>query len=425
MLDDFRRLELLRGGKRDVVKQRQDKGHRAELARFVRVAAGDEAPPPLAGYAASTRATLALAESLRTGAPVPALTSGAPPMKIWVDLANSPHVPFFVPVVAGLRGQGHEVVLSARDHAQTVELAAQRGLDATVIGGDSPARRLRKGAGIAGRAMALRRFARAQGVDVALSHGSYAQLLAARAARVPAVTMMDYEFQPANHLSFRLARRVIVPDAFPAGALRRFGARGAKVVRYAGFKEELYLDGFEPDPGVLDVLGLDPARVIAVFRPPPEGALYHQMGNDRFEAVLDEAAGREDVQAVLLCRTAQQRSRYAGRNGLRAPEHAVDALSLLALADIAIGGGGTMTRESALLGTPTYTVFAGRLASVDAELIRQHRLHDLRDERTQVVLRKRGTHTGAPAANDGGAIMEAIEHALHDVVRDRTRRAEH
>ncbi|MEY2441560.1 MAG: hypothetical protein QOJ46_986, partial [bacterium] len=70
VIDDFRRLELVRGGRREVVKGRQDKGHRAEVERFVRAAAGEEPAPSLEGYVASTRATLALAESLRTGAAI-------------------------------------------------------------------------------------------------------------------------------------------------------------------------------------------------------------------------------------------------------------------------------------------------------------------------------------------------------------------
>src|SRR5581483_12369074 len=112
--------------------------------------------------------------------------------------------------------------------------------DVVVIGGPSPPGIAAKGREVAARAAQLRAFARERRPDVALSHGSYAQLLAAAAARVPAVTMMDYEAQPANHLSFRLARRVVVPEAFPAAALRRFGARERRVRRYPGFKEELY-----------------------------------------------------------------------------------------------------------------------------------------------------------------------------------------
>jgi predicted glycosyltransferase len=93
-----------------------------------------------------------------------------------------------------------------------------------------------------------------------------------------------------------LARRVIVPSVFPDDALRQFDARPKKVVRYQGFKEELYLADFRADATVLEQLALDPRKVIAVFRPPPEGALYHRMANERFGELLRLAVGREDVQ---------------------------------------------------------------------------------------------------------------------------------
>jgi predicted dehydrogenase/threonine dehydrogenase-like Zn-dependent dehydrogenase len=70
VLDDFRRLEFFRGGKHTLVKSKQDKGHRAEIARFVAAVRGVAEAPAPESYLASTRATLALAESLRTGLPV-------------------------------------------------------------------------------------------------------------------------------------------------------------------------------------------------------------------------------------------------------------------------------------------------------------------------------------------------------------------
>ncbi len=302
-------------------------------------------------------------------------------MRVWIDLANSPHVALVEPLVNALRQRGDEVLLTARDHAQTEQLARRRWPEVRVVGGGSPPGRLKKALSIGARASALRRFAHTEQSDVAFSHGSYAQIVAARAARIPAVTMMDYEHQPANHLSFRLARRVIVPEVFPAEALKRFGARPGKVVRYPGFKEQLYLEDFEPDPAVLDALGLDPSRVIAVFRPPPEGALYHRGANERFDDVLDVARGQQDVQVVLLPRTPEQAERYA--DGVFIAE-GIDGSSLLALADVVVGAGGTMNRESAILGTPTYTVFGAKLAAVDRELIQERRLHDLREPGTQV-----------------------------------------
>lgn len=307
-------------------------------------------------------------------------------MKVWIDLANSPHVPLFTPVVERLRNEGVEVVLTARDHAQTVPLARGVWPDVAVIGGASPPGRVRKAAAIVSRAHGLRRFARATLPDVALSHGSYAQIVAARSARVPAVTMMDYEFQPANHVSFRLAQRVILPAVFPADAARRFGAGERKIVRYEGFKEELYLD----TTVAIDTaaaLGVDPARVVAVLRPPPEGALYHRDGNDRFEAVLAALGADDRTEIVLLPRSEDQRERYE-RQRVAIPPHALDGPGLLAAADLVVGGGGTMTREAALLGTPTYTVFMPELAAVDAELIRTGALHDLRDHGLLVVAKK-------------------------------------
>jgi predicted glycosyltransferase len=335
-------------------------------------------------------------------------------IRVWVDLANSPHVPLLEPIVARLEAERSEVILTARDHAQTIELARRLWSGVIVVGGASPASRGAKALAIARRANALRRLARRERPDVAFSHGSYAQIVAARAARVPVVTMMDFEHQPANHLSFRLAQRVIVPELFPEAALRRFGASRRKVLRYPGFKEDLYLAGFEPDPGVLDELGLDPEHVIVVFRPPPEGALYHPMVNERFEEVLRSALSHDEVQIVLLPRTRNQAERYRSRSSrIRVPEHAVDARSLLALADAAIGGGGTMNRESALLGTPTYTVFAGSLAAVDAELIRRGHLGDLRDPASTVTFAKKTARAAAHEARSE-AILEVVIGALQD-----------
>ena len=314
-------------------------------------------------------------------------------------------MPLFEPVVKEGRVRGHEFILTARDHAQTRALAEDAWSDVTIIGGRSPSGGLAKGRSIASRALALQRFARERQPDVALSHGSYAQVLAARAARIPSVTMMDYEHQPANHLSFRLARRVIVPQVFPDESLRRFGARPQKIVRYDGFKEELYLAGTQQAPAILVALGLDPVRMTVAMRPPPQGALYHREGNVRFDDILEHVLA-QGAQVVLLPRGEEQDASYR-RAGVVIPEHPVDGSALLATVDLMIGAGGTMTREAALLGTPTYTVFLGRLAAADAELIRQGRLIDLRTSGTPKIDRKPHSAIGVdPARAD--AILRTV-----------------
>jgi uncharacterized protein len=335
-------------------------------------------------------------------------------MNVWIDLANSPHVPLFEPVVTRLRSLGHEVHLTARDHAQTLPLARTAWGDVEVIGGPSPVGRLGKARTIGSRAAALRRVARRERPHVALSHGSYAQILAARSAGVPAVTMMDYEFQPANHLSFRLAQAVIVPAVFPDEALRRFGASPRQVMRYDGFKEELYLADVRPDPALLTSLGINTNAVTAVMRPPPEGALYHRHANQRFDEVLEYLL-ESQARVVLLPRVSEQAERYA-LTGVVVPNAPVDGSALLATADLTIGAGGTMTRESALLGTPTYTVFLAELAGVDAELIRLGKLVDLRQGGLPLVERRHVTNARQNGAH-AAAILDLVVRTVEETAR--------
>jgi len=224
--------------------------------------------------------------------------------------------------------------------------------------------------------------------------------------------MMDYEYQPANHLSFRLADRIIVPDVFPNRQLSRFGARPAKVARYPGFKEELYLAGFRPNPAVLDILGVDRSRVLAILRPPPSGALYHRGENPRFDQILDEAESRTEVQAVVLGRTREQVSRL-GKSNLIVPAAPVDGQSLLALADLLVGAGGTMNRE--------YTVFSGRLAAVDSELIRRGLLIDLRVSGSPQFSKKPTRDEPAVPLSRRDGVLEAVVTAVTEVSRPRTR----
>src|SRR5215210_4018781 len=147
------------------------------------------------------------------------------PLRIWIDLANSPHVPFFRALIPEFERRGASVETTAREFAQTIEMAQAAGLAPVVIGGHGGRALTGKAGNLAGRAAALFRWARGRGFDLAVSHNSYAQIAAARFLGIRTVTLMDYEHQPANHLAFRLASRVIVPRSFPVEALRRYGAR--------------------------------------------------------------------------------------------------------------------------------------------------------------------------------------------------------
>jgi uncharacterized protein len=284
-------------------------------------------------------------------------------VKVWIDLSNSPHPLFFAPVARRLEELGHTLVVTARDNAQTVELARDTWPGVEVVGGESPPGRVAKARTLGARVEALRRVARRERPDVALSHNSYAQIVAARLAGVRAVTAMDYEFQPANNLAFRLADLILLPEALQPTGVRRQGARDRKTRYYPGFKEELYLGDFRPDPSLISTDG----RLLVVMRTPPSRAVYHRFGNPLFEEVLGWVGHDPGVVCVVLARHAEQRE--ALPPSVIAPPSAVDARSLMYAADLVVGAGGTMTREAALLGVPTVSVFAGRIPAVDAALV--------------------------------------------------------
>ena len=327
-------------------------------------------------------------------------------MRVWVDLTNSPHVLVMRPLIAAMRADGHEVEVTARDFAQTLELCELLGVDHTAIGRHRGGRLAGKGVGLASRSLALARWARGRRFDVAIGHGSNDVTVAAALLRIPSATAFDYEFAALQHqVNCRLARVVMVPDAIPPERLYRYGARG-KVRGYPGLKEEYYLADFEPDERVLAQLGLDRERPLVVVRTPPDVSLYHRFENPLFTRVLDRLRTLE-TQAVVLPRTSAQREELRRAGGLTVPDRAIDAQSLVAFADLVISAGGTMNREAVALGTPVFTTFEGRLGAVDEALLREGRLRRL-DDPDEVTIERRPPGGGLRVRRDPRDLVKLL-----------------
>jgi uncharacterized protein len=327
-------------------------------------------------------------------------------VRVWVDLTNSPHVLVLRPLIAAMREDGHEVQVTARDFAQTLELCELHGIEHTPIGRHRGEGRAGKAVGLVSRSVVLARWARGRRFDVAIGHGSNDVVVAARLLGVPSATAFDYEFAAVqHHVNCRLVRVVMVPEAIPPERLYRYGARG-KLRRYPGLKEEYYLADFEPDEAVFRQLGLDRSRAIVVVRTPPEVSLYHRFENPLFRRVLERLRD-EDAQTVVLPRTPKQRDEVRGLGGFTVPDHAVDAQSLVAYADLVISAGGTMNREAVALGTPVYTTFEGRLGAVDEALLREGRLRRL-EEPAQARIERRSAGEGLRVRRDPRELVKLL-----------------
>jgi predicted glycosyltransferase len=329
-------------------------------------------------------------------------------------MTASAHVLVFRPLIRLLHERGDEVEITARDYAQTLQLLELHGLEAKVVGRHGGRSRLGKARSLFSRLRALRRWARPRGFDLALAHGSHELTMSARRLDIPSATTHDYEFATLQHqLGMRAATKVVVPEAIPADRLARLGVRPPKLLRYPGLKEEYYLADFEPDAAVLDRLGVDRGRILVVLRPPPDVSLYHRHSNPLFPQTLDLLGGLDTVHAVVLPRTDAQREfvRNLDLPSVIVPDRAVDAQSLIALADLVVSAGGTMNREAAALGVPVYTTYGGRLGGVDEELIREGRLKPLTDPRA-LDLRKRDASPGERVRRDPKDLLDLLLTAL-------------
>jgi hypothetical protein len=340
-------------------------------------------------------------------------------MRIWIDLGNSPHVPFFKALAGEFETRGHEVVWTARDYAQTVELARRAGLDAAVFGTHGGKNVAAKAGKFAKRVADLIRWGRGRGIGLVVSHNSQEPLVTARILGIRSVNLMDYEHHPGNHLSFRAARRVIVPESFPQIAVERFGA-ARKVKRFEGIKEDVYLSEHTPDPAFvkeLESLGVGPGNVLVVVRPHAPEALYHRgVENRLLDELLDRFAAEENVRIILLPRKGYQGDelrRKHPQSNIIIPDHALDGANLIASADLVVSGGGTMNREAAALGVPAYTIFAGETAAIDQYLIDTGRLKAIRtsEEAALIAPKKK---TGTSMRSNSAARIKVADLILED-----------
>jgi uncharacterized protein len=330
-------------------------------------------------------------------------------MRVWVDMSAPAHVLVLRPIIERLRAEGHEVEVTSREYTQTQELLELHRIEHTPIGRHGGASRVRKLMRLLQRTPRMRGFGRRHGFDLALAHGSYDLAMAARSLGIPEANMHDYEYASTqHHIACRMATRVIFPDSVPAERLRRFGVGADKLFQYPGLKEEYYLADCEPDASVFEALGIDTGRVVVIVRPPPDVSLYHRKSNPLFPQVLSYVGSLPEVQAVVLPRTEAQREYVKGLElpSVLVAEHAVDAQSLIALADLVVSAGGTMNREAAALGTPVYTTYGGRLGGVDEALIRSGRLKPLSDPRALDLAKRSGD--GEPVRRDPQLLVDLV-----------------
>jgi predicted glycosyltransferase len=294
----------------------------------------------------------------------------------WIDLVSPSH-PFFFDA---LTDELTDVTLrtTVRDKTETVELASEVGFDHTVVGRDFDNPLLRK----IGIPLRTGRLAiSAPDADVSLSSRNAMCILASKARGIPSIHFTDNDvtayvdglrFEELYNRFEAMATYNVVPDAFEIAELTKHGADPASIYTYDGYKEDISIASFEPDPKFTDVLPFDE---YVVLRPEALDAAYVDAEASIVPDLLAGAADR-DLPVVYLPR-GRGDAAYADQydeTEVYVPEDALNGLELAWHARCTLTGSGTMAREAACMNKPAVSFFPNSLLSVDRELVRKDRI---------------------------------------------------
>lgn len=287
-------------------------------------------------------------------------------MKIWFDLTNSPHINFFRQMIEELKAEGHEVVITCRPLANTIDLLDLYKMDYTVVGKHYGKSSYKKALGFFVRVWQLRQFLKKSKVDVGISQSSFYSPIAGFLAGVPTIYTNDNEHAAGNKISFLFAKKIFIPEFIPKENVTNLFVKENKVIQYSGVKEGIYLwkkyKGFKLDTSKLNKI---------YIRTEPQLAQYYTGKLNFMDPIIKGLKDKYEV--VLLPRTADQADYYSTdefkgvtvcRKPLPFEEIAKDCL-------LFIGAGGTMTREMAVIGIPTISVYQDALLDVDKYLIKE------------------------------------------------------
>jgi predicted glycosyltransferase len=305
--------------------------------------------------------------------------SGRTNRKVWIDLENSPHIPFFAPIIKELEKRGCEVVLTARDCFQVCELADMAGFNYKKIGHHYGKHSVAKIAGLGIRVMQMMPFILKQRPAISVAHGSRSSSVVSSILGIRSLNIADYEY--ADHrltawIGSVKKKWMLTPEVVPPDIFVKNGIPRDHVLQYPGIKEDVYTPFFKPDPSLKETLGLRSDDIVVTIRPPATEAHYHNPESEKLlMAVFDVLGAHPEAKTVLLPRTHKQeaelrqaRPALFSTGRIIVPKHAVDGLDLIWYSDLVISGGGTMNREAAALGIPVYSLFRGTMGAVDKHL---------------------------------------------------------
>lgn len=335
-------------------------------------------------------------------------------MKIWIDITNSPHVNFFRPFIENWTGKGYSVLITARPLANTLPLLELYGINYHVVGGHAGKSSFKKIIGFVTRVFQLIILIKKHKVDVGISQSSFYSPVAGRLSGVPVIYTNDNEYATGNALAFKFATINILPEALSAYS-EMFKS---KFIFYPGVKEAIYLCGLMKSPDLLSLQN-EYAKLKIFLRLEPDTAQYHTANPEAFKACIDFLHTEYDL--CILPRSESQYRYYSMEfPAINISRRSMTLEDILNEVDVFIGAGGSMTREFAVMGVPTVSIYRGDLLEVDRYLIEKgnlvHSTLNVSELENAISLARKLSFT--PMEKEGITARELIETEIINLVND-------
>jgi predicted glycosyltransferase len=299
-------------------------------------------------------------------------------VRVWLDILTPKQANLFAELSARLTARGCKVLATTRHYREVNELLELRKLRSIEIGRHGGSRLTDKLVESSKRVAALTRIVEEYAPDAAISFSSPEAARVAFGLRLPHYCISDSPHAEAVcKLSIPLCQKLFTPWVIPKYAWKRYGISSRDIVRYHALDPIAWLKAWKKNPRILDDLNLDIKKPIIVIRTSEEFAAYLSNNSTAQISKTTEIVEKllsmngTHVQVVVLPRYDEQSDRLHKRFGSRVivPQHVIDAISLLQASTVFIGGGGTMSAESALLGVPTVSYYPGEETFVEKFLI--------------------------------------------------------
>ena len=297
--------------------------------------------------------------------------------KIWFDITNTPHVHFLLGVKETLdQINEYTYTYTSRDFSETNKLLKQKiGDDFTTIGKHYGKRKLDKVRGLLSR---FAQISRSVGdYDISISNGSESAIWLSYLKGKKSIAFGDND--TARQWTYgRFVSFAFFPDAIEQSILTRQGITERRLYRYHGYKEDIYLAGFNPDPAFLQKLPFDEYVIVR-----PENLMANYIRNDNVQSItpaLLKMLSEAGINILYLPRYASDHEYARGIKGMHIPEEPLNGLDACYYATAVLTGAGTIAREAACMKVPAFSFYAGKqLLAVDQQMIKDKMIHFSRE----------------------------------------------